>query len=801
MAKQRDELTPTSVVELRVHGVSNTPPDNLLGEPGAPLVQTAGEADTAIFRKTDDDISGDHLIRAYSWGKLTSGASRAAKDLQRALWMVLLPFAFANVALWAQPDPPGEHTLEVSRTDGALALLVRLFALTLTATLTLAAVGVTVDQIGWQWSAAACTTCGATASTYSVADVGWLDFLQSGTWSQGTRPLAVGAVMALGVILVIGGVARRSFQYEAEVSQIDAPHDQRVMALETTEHHPMSSPWFWRGSRQVSNLSRLHFSVACATITLAALLPAVARDGMNFSNGWLWPAAAVCGLAIAEVFSSVALLWDAGVQQRSNAGAAWYPALALASVITSLAAIALLALQDEPMQRTGSLPGYGDALLALTAVQWVMILVVAAAAYKQRRAVLVQSPDIAWHGLGPALYLTAGWLLGLLYSAVMLFYVADFLNGSGKPFGADASIELPLALKAASACVVPFLVLFIVMSVTYFVKLRRQARPWQDAVLAEYERPGDPSSVTSPHRIERALHVARARAYHDFFGEKLLDVLGAIALIAFAFSTVAVWATVAESVHPTFGDGVNFGITWWPGFVSGNFGLGARILLLLALVLAGLAALVYRGGIARTVLGIVWDVATFWPRGGHPWAPPCYAERCVPQLVTYIAHREIGPGFILAGHSQGSVIVAATLWQLPPAHRERCAMLSFGTQLRAFYGRGFPGYFGPDQLQMLAKNLTDCSEAEGPVLRWRSFWRRTDPIGYTINQAVTCREGGTMVHVDHDGTGAVAPLRDPDDLSPVTDDYTDPLIHGHSDYWLDPSFTAEANSLAAQLRA
>jgi hypothetical protein len=333
------------------------------------------------------------------------------------------------------------------------------------------------------------------------------------------------------------------------------------------------------------------------------------------------------------------------------------------------------------------------------------------------------------------------------------------------------------------------------------MKLRNEAPARMKAVLKEYGRQNDPSSLTSPHRIERALHVARHRVYHDFFGEKLLDVLGTIALGAFVLSTGTLLATVAESIHPAFGDGVDFGLDWWPGFVTGNFRLGARILLLLALFLAGLAALVYRGGIARTVLGIVWDVATFWPRGGHPWAPPCYAERCVPQLVTYIAHREIGPGFILAGHSQGSVIVAATLWQLPPAHRDRCAMLSFGTQLRAFYGRGFPGYFGPDHLQMLAKNLSDCSDDEAARLRWRSFWRRTDPIGYTIDQAVTCREGGPVVHVDHDGTGAVAPLRDPEDLSPVIDDFTDPPINGHSDYWLDESFAAEANALAAQLRA
>lgn len=41
----------------------------------------------------------------------------------------------------------------------------------------------------------------------------------------------------------------------------------------------------------------------------------------------------------------------------------------------------------------------------------------------------------------------------------------------------------------------------------------------------------------------------------------------------------------------------------------------------------------YRGGATRNALGGIWDIITFWPRFYHPFAPPSYAVRAVPEIA------------------------------------------------------------------------------------------------------------------------------------------------------------------------
>ena len=79
-----------TVVELRVHGVSGTPPEALLSCPTEFLEEVAGDKSAGFYRRQawiEDATSGPparKVLEAYSWDGLTSGlASRASPPRSR----------------------------------------------------------------------------------------------------------------------------------------------------------------------------------------------------------------------------------------------------------------------------------------------------------------------------------------------------------------------------------------------------------------------------------------------------------------------------------------------------------------------------------------------------------------------------------------------------------------------------------------------------------------------------------------------------------------------------------------------
>lgn len=176
-----------------------------------------------------------------------------------------------------------------------------------------------------------------------------------------------------------------------------------------------------------------------------------------------------------------------------------------------------------------------------------------------------------------------------------------------------------------------------------------------------------------------------------------------------------------------------------------------------------LSSYVRRSEATRKAVGILWDLTTFWPRAAHPLSPPCYAERVVPELTTRIRWALGRHGtVVVSGHSQGSLIAAATLIRLEAEELEDVRFVTYGSQLRALYGRIFPGVLGPDVLgnaptdgsprfrdplpdappvlttshprppgrdaSQHARTLWDLLGRDG----WFNLFRRGDPLGWRV---------------------------------------------------------------------
>ncbi|WP_232848047.1 hypothetical protein [Occultella kanbiaonis] len=200
--------------------------------------------------------------------------------------------------------------------------------------------------------------------------------------------------------------------------------------------------------------------------------------------------------------------------------------------------------------------------------------------------------------------------------------------------------------------------------------------------------------------------------------------------------------------------------------------VGAAAVALLGAMLAGAV------GTGARPLGILWDMICFLPRAAHPFGPPCYAERVVPELrgridawlggAEYDVRSLAAPAerrVVLSAHSLGAVLAVAVLLARPrdPA-TARIGLLTYGTQVRGFFGRYFPELLGSVATgnppcrapSYLAADpwQRDRAEPIPPVGRpptgeytltalltgtgrdepaWVNLWRRTDPLGLPVH--------------------------------------------------------------------
>lgn len=675
--EKRGMPTPGETVELRVHGVGGASPEELLDVPVTERV--AGDPAAGFFRPWLDRADAPAL-EGYSWGGLTS-ASRL-----RALWVLLSPFALANLAGWmvrhggvaTDTEPRARQTLE-----GVALALIRLFGVVLTvAFVGFLAVGA-VDLVAFQ--------CGAHPTC--AGGRWWLSPWENGlVEGRVGRVLVVGAVVAAAVSLGMAWLARRSQQ---------AIHDRRRLDYAGTGDPAFTlnlNHWrLWTSPHVAHRLGLTHTAAAVTTVglTLASVAErtGVIEGGMLVASGWIL--LTLAGLVVVRLD---------GVSSRVHLGLLAVSALHLTTTVV------LVWLGPSGQSPPGPAPGGRIVPAFLLPLYPALALVVGAVVILLWRRQRESSLRVAV--VAPALLLFSSGIVNAFGSG-LLIRLADLL---GTPVAAsaypleEAVTQPPIVFADAvsDTAVITVLTLAVLAMTVAVVWLRAGTGPGC-AVLAERYSERGGLDCDDPEDVEWARRVGRAEVVAALTDEAAV-VIGTV--------TVVVLVLTAGSVALS-GDPAGMGLGSWADSLAGPASVVLGLIPLAAIY--GISRL-YRSAAARRAVGILWDVATFWPRWFHPWSPPAYGERAVPQLGDRLTVLTGSGEVVVSAHSQGSVLAVATALVAGQPVLERTALLTHGSPLTRLYARYFPEYCSTPLYTDVAERLQG----------WINLWRPTDFIGGPI---------------------------------------------------------------------
>ncbi|WP_406688819.1 hypothetical protein REH65_21295 [Saccharopolyspora sp. ID03-671] len=720
----------TRVVELRVHGILGTTGDELTDSVAS--VDVAGDGVGRIMRPADrlrrpvpgpmlnaGERSVPRIVEGYVWGAMTSGG------LAKATWALLFPFALANMAHWMLP--PTRTDNPVSRVlCSSLRALMRISALLLTMLMVAQITVITLDLVGSQ-----CLAPGARCLGFVPEAARGADVLRS-------------VVLLIPVALVVLLMHRLS-----TVSwRVSAPKDD-------SPQHSALAPML-PGGNVVSDpdtpaLRALHVAAALATAALVVL-----GGPLTFSLDPRW-LVAVAVLLVA-VIGTAGLDDPAGMRETSKLFRALLGRRSR-RVLMSVAGVLLASVALLPGEPAGPLPGSGatiDALTALLVLTCVAVAVLLLPASLLARPVWKSQPKQLrpWAGgwmAAPVLMLAA--MLGNGFGAGLALSVRQTLSVPRAPGAA------PLLLPAAFDDVTIFWGTAVVLMAVALVV----AVPW--LLVRRFRRDDEdpiPDEVALLHagRREDQRKAASAWRIADLqrrYSHQLFLVIAGVLTVSTAASLAARFAGMPR-------------LPW----------LSAIGVVALAGLAVGLLRMVFLAATKRDTaryLGVLGDLALFWPREAHPVVPPCYALKVIPELADRATEHLKDPNtrVVLVGHSQGSLLAAVAaarlLESLPESDRERVGLVTAGSQLQWAYPRAFPGVVPHAALRDLAGAMGD---------RWRSLCRGTDPLGGAVTTWNRQVYNGMLIGVGLRGDGTEGPL------PAATRGPTGALVLG-GDHWLpDP---------------
>jgi hypothetical protein len=861
--------------ELRVHGVSGSTGPVMLEHPAA--LQVAGDNTTMFYRRwTPAGCGGAGVpwkLEAYSWGGLTEA------PLASACWLLFAPFMLYNVAHFALPPqqshrlirvrpraaapaatapadaetlvtivPPGAETrpapaLPADAAAAETTLVEEIAEAILDKELAVdraaaadgsgpdgPAPALLLDRDAWHGVAAALLRLLAFSATLQFTSVlvailvssaalqapnarlwSWLAWY-AGWPADGRVALALGAVALVLALMWLISV-KTAHRYEARTSQARP---------DVNQQWPLTQTRFWRGAELVQRQRGLHLGGALAFTALI-----VSRPGPHMGGGrlaLLVLSALVLGLVTVSLCLPLADRHNVTMADRTarvggapgeaTRGTLWSRLMLVfgAGVFAGAFFTAGWPAEDRLSHRT--VPGFTNVCAFLLVAQVVLLILVALTGWKLARSAPAQDPDTRPFAGGhlTALFALLAVLLGGVFGALATLFATRVL-GTPVPSGVAFhpppanALQVPWPIYAFAAAPIGLVAGLLIggawVGYTWLKHAAAFAAPTDggsDVARFYGRRFGDADA--------EGFHGTRTRIGRAWATGLLVDQAAVLVLWAVLGMVIATgWAEIYAAVtsgHAVLDQQLH-------GFAAVESLLG----LFLAGLLVALLRADYSNPAQRKTIGAIWDVGTFWPRATHPFAPPCYAERAVPELVDRVriltgtvaedptdpawqqiaAHLRdadsaespdlsVPPGpVLLTGYSQGSVIAPAVVAQLPDdGTLQQTALLTLACPVRRLYGRAFPAYFGLEQRQTLARLLQGGQGRA--ALRWKNLVRRTDYIGSWIfaNPAPGAPDP-VQIQPEVD-----QPCWDPVSVSADVDP-TPPQIHYHSGFWPDPRVT------------
>lgn len=737
-----------TVIELRVHGVSGTPPEAMLGCPKEFLEQVAGDDDAGFFRRPDwvdraamppDEKKWWRRMEAYSWGGLTS------RKATRAVWLLFLPFSLVNLAHWMLPIAARP------RAAGWAVRLLRLLALSFTLTLLAAMAAAVLDIIVWQ-----CTSI-------DYCNAGWGPLALLSSWPMGVR-LAIGAVPLVMVIVALWRLGREEATIPPDPvltgAAVQGPD--RVLLDNTAsppeavvsekDPSPLTKSTFWNRDDSVGCMRACH--VTAWTASLGALvLAAPVSDSRGESADTV-----DCALLIVNlVLLALSVLATASTTMTGRGGTCasarirrglhvmrWWALVVLAMSLVWVAASYRPPKQEPP----SFLPGLQSFVSWLTAAQALMLLLVLVCLiWSKARLGATDGYEPTLKGYTAWFVALLGWLIGIGFSAAVGLWTAQTFgtwvssveeatamktNRQAELNGADVAdsvravsapaplIVPPVYVWTAVAALVVIGVAFVAAFCVYRRALGQRAVDRTDKLASS----GPDIETNAAAAVLKKIRRSRQLATLTDRGINLAALLALVAAALGLAAIVLLYLVTAPAVNTFVRDRL------------GGISVTATVAIISGFV--GLVVLAARNRNTRRTVAILWDVITFWPRANHPLTPPSYGGRTVFDLrlrMRVLRESEESAEVILVAHSQGTVIAAATMMQATESW-ERYPLLTFGSPLRRLYARNFPAYFNSCALE----NIRKSPEERTP--RWMNLWALTDPIGSWVFDQSTVYLGG-----------------------------------------------------------